>query len=576
MLAPTARTAFAALALAMAGIPAGAQEAPRLGDLVINEVYYDPPDEQLEFVEVLNRSGRTLELRGTTLADRNRDPVALDRSLRLAPGGYAVLVRDREAFAAAFPAVEAVELTRWPALNNGGDEVRLAGPDGTELDLLSYEPGWGGSDGASSLERRDPAGPSSSPRNFGSSEAAAGATPGARNSLYAPDEDGPRLLFAEAAERHTIKLALSEPVRLPAASAFTLSDGTQPVRVGPAGPPFDLRLAFEDDVSARALTAFALADHTGNSVAEQQVAVAYPPSPGDLLVSEIMYEPRADAFDDRPDQPEYVEFASTSRRALSLRDLFWTDAVDERGAADTTRLGDELRRVAPGGRLLVYAEREDAPLADAFPALVDAAGDTLAMIPLARATLGLRNDGDLIVLQHAHGAVLDSVAYAPSWHSYGLRETSGVALERRALDLPAHRASNWGSSVAAAGGTPGAPNSVGLAASREPPTASLEAEPSPFSPDGDGVEDVTRLRYRLEAPSSLVRVRIFDSYGRAVRTLDDALLTSREGTLLWDGQGDDGEALRIGIYVVLLEALDAEGSRMQTLKAPVVVARPLD
>ena len=58
----------------------------------------------------------------------------------------------------------------------------------------------------------------------------------------------------------------------------------------------------------------------------------------------------------------------------------------------------------------------------------------------------------------------------------------------------------------------------------------------------------------------------------------------RHGDALWWGPGrcgytgldDAGRDLRIGIYVVLFEALDTEGGTTMVFKEPVVLARPLD
>jgi flagellar hook assembly protein FlgD len=75
---------------------------------------------------------------------------------------------------------------------------------------------------------------------------------------------------------------------------------------------------------------------------------------------------------------------------------------------------------------------------------------------------------------------------------------------------------------------------------------------------------------------NLVRARIYDARGRKVRTLEDARLTGRSGELVWNGRDDAGDRVRIGVYVVLFEAIRAEEGTVARLKAPVVVARPLE
>jgi hypothetical protein len=174
----------------------------------------------------------------------------------------------------------------------------------------------------------------------------------------------------------------------------------------------------------------------------------------------------------------------------------------------------------------------------------------------------------------ADGVVVAETAYVPDWHAPSLQDPAGVALERISLAAGASAASNWTSSVASAGGTPGAPNSVAL--DEAPPSSTLSVAPSPFSPDGDGFEDATRVQYQLESAASLVRVRIFDSAGRLVRMLEDGRLVGAEGALIWDGRDADGNPLRIGPYVVLFEAVDARGGTVQRMKEVVVLAQPLN
>lgn len=124
--------------LALAAVPARAQ-TPGPGDLVINEVMYDPPAPQAssnEWVEVLNVSGGPLQLGGLALADAasTSDPIG---PTTLAAGGSLVLVRDAAAFAAAYPGVEALEVDGFPALNNSGDRPALV-LEGAEIDAVPY------------------------------------------------------------------------------------------------------------------------------------------------------------------------------------------------------------------------------------------------------------------------------------------------------------------------------------------------------------------------------------------------------------------------------------------------------
>ena len=93
---------------------------------------------------------------------------------------------------------------------------------------------------------------------------------------------------------------------------------------------------------------------------------------------------------------------------------------------------------------------------------------------------------------------------------------------------------------------------------------------SPFAPD-DG--EAAQITYTFATEASLVRARIYDAGGRFVRELEAGRLSGREGMLLWDGRGASGEQLRVGYYIVLVEAVDVAGGTTDALKATVVLAR---
>lgn len=560
---------------------AAAQPVPASKAIVINEILYAPSPSQNEFIELYNRSAASLDLRTLTFSDDREEPNAIvDTSVLLPPGGYVVLVRDAALFASTFPEVPFIAPARWDALNNSGDAVVLY-QDGVAIDRVPYDPAWGGADG-SSLERIDPAGPSDRPANFGASASPTGATPSRQNSLFAPDVSPPRALFAGVTAPDTVQALFDEPLASLSTAHFSLDDGRQPATLHPAADGDRIDLGFSAPVTGLRLHVDGVQDGVSNTLQDTSIYLGYAPNVGELALSEIMFEPNADDFDHQPNQPEYFEFTNHAPHAISLRGLFWTDRPDETGAADTTRIGHHaLKVLPPGGWAVAYAEPDpvdhpatEGPLASSFPT-ADFQHASVALLPIDAATLGLHNAGDRIRLHRADGQPITEVTYQPDWHAPSLVDTRGIALERISLTAPVHARANWTSSVAADGGTPGRPNSVRLAPNT-PTDRCLTVAPSPFSPDGDGIHDVARIQFRLETSTSAVRVRIYDATGRLVRTLEESRLVGRTGELLWDGRGEDGRTLRIGIYIILLEALDAAGGHTVTMKCPVVVARTLN
>ena len=580
MLAPTRRLLLGAFFLLSPSLLRAQDVRPR--DVVINEILYAPSPSQNEFIELYNRSKTTVDLQNFSFSDDREIPTPITNTQHLVPpGAYVVLVRDAAHFEAAFPGVSYVAPPEWDALNNGGDAAVLY-RGATEIDRVPYRPSWGGADGRS-LERIDPAGPSDRPSNFGPSTAPSGATPAAQNSVYAPDDAPPVLTFTEVTASDTVVAHFDEPIApSTSAASFALDDERSPVEGERSEDGTRMHLAFEHAVTGLRLHAAGVRDLVGNTQRTASTLLGYPPAAGDLAINEIMYDPRADDYDEHPNQPEYIEFANRSDHALSLRGLFWTDRPDETGHADTTRFGDvHLLALPPGGFAVVFAASDSNPaetvasaLSRAFPA-IDVGASSVVLLPYDAATLGLRNDGDLVRLHAVRGMNIDEVRYTPDWHAPHVIDAKGTSLERISLTAPTQAATNWTSSVALHGGTPGRANSVFLTETA-PSDNTIIVAPSPFSPDGDGFEDATRIQYRLDANVALVRARIYDALGRPVRTLEESRLVTRTGEFLWDGRGDDGQRLRIGIYVVLFEALDAAGGRVISLKHPVVLARPLN
>ncbi|MEO6867510.1 MAG: peptidoglycan DD-metalloendopeptidase family protein [Gaiellales bacterium] len=79
------------------------------------------------------------------------------------------------------------------------------------------------------------------------------------------------------------------------------------------------------------------------------------------------------------------------------------------------------------------------------------------------------------------------------------------------------------------------------------------ATPEAFVPNWDGHTDTTTLSYTLER-RSLVNVRIVDSRGRGVITLDRGIRLGREHTLTWDGRNARGRVMPAGSYSLRVTA----------------------
>lgn len=552
--------------------------APSADAVVINEIHFNPPDQDLEFLELINLSPETIDAADLDYADDRtvETPVATVET-PIEAGAYFVLARDTAAFAAAFPGIPASQPDSWHTLNNSGDAVVLR-HRGATLDSVAFTASW--ISGNSSLERIDPNAPAIRP-NFGSSGDPNGATPGRLNSLYSTQRAATRAIGAEEIELGVIRISFNAALDSHSISRTTFAFDEVPAADWLMDGD-DAVIVLTGDTRPRTVTFTGLRDLFDDDVGDAVLDVAVLPREHELIINEIMYDPRAIADDGLPDQPEYVELINVSDRLLAVSQLHLADAPDENGNPRSIHAGFPLSTSMPGGFVVIVAEPDASPdytsegkLASAFGSTAALARDEVTLLPVRRSTLSLPQSGRLIRILHVDGETITETRYRPDWHHPALDYTTGVALERMDPSPIADDDINWTTSTSASGGTPGAANSVYLTAATTPGRPGITVDPSIFSPDLDGVDDFAQINFRLEAPSASVRVRIFDSRGRQVRHLEPAAFVGREGSIPWDGHDDEGRRLRIGIYIVFLDAIDAEHGTTESYKTPVVLARPL-
>lgn len=190
-------------------------EPVAVGDVVINEVLYDPIGTGSDFVELYNRSNKTLSLAGWKLgnvSDGTLDDVLTitGASFLVLPGEYALICEGTTNIVSNYPQSRAERSvqTDLPSYNNGEGGVVLLAPDNTQLDRFDYNDDLhfalvNETEGYS-LERIDPERPASDNTNWQTASDVAGkATPGFQNSQYAPT--------SEASGEMTIEPAVFSP-----------------------------------------------------------------------------------------------------------------------------------------------------------------------------------------------------------------------------------------------------------------------------------------------------------------------------------------------------------------------------
>lgn len=541
------------------------------GAVAINEVLAAPGPWQHEFVEVVNLSQTVLDPARLSLGDAV-DVATTGRASRseLLPDSMAVLL---PAFAegGGWDGALTIRYHGWPTLNDGGDRI-VVYYDGAVIDSMSYP---AAPDAGTSLERVDPRVRPDYPGNWAPGAPASGGTPGKANTHHAVDTSPPRVITALQDVDGVVHIAFDDALDPGSEEQIIARVGRQRLRANVSRTDWHvLTLSTPPDLAPGPVELDAVANVSGMAYIDGAVAVAWYARPGDLLLTEVLFDPRQDANDGLPDQPEYLEVFNPRPWAISLHGMRVSDPQDEQGRWNSSARVDSGIVVPPGGYVVFADCPADAPdcLAQAFP--VTPAESDAGLVGGSLSAHGLANDGQHLHLVSGRDESIAELTYTPTMHSAERRladATTGVALERVFAEAPA-AGDLWASSVAVNGGTPGRANSVSpLASESRPSSASIRMTPSPFSPDGDGYDDMTTLTLDL-ADEAFVRVHIYDAEGRPVRALLPAALASAARTIVWNGEDDQGRRLPIGLYVVLVETSSAQGRRNR-YRLPVVLAR---
>ncbi len=273
----------------------------------------------------------------------------------------------------------------------------------------------------------------------------------------------------------------------------------------------------------------------------------------DLVINEIMFDPGTD-------NSEFIEFLNLTTDTVNVGG--W-EIVDENG--NNYRLS-QIPLLVPANSYFLLA-------ADSLVINKYGLDENILKTIVGVSSLGLVNTGELILLKDVKGNVIDSVWYSDKWHNDNFGSTKNISLERINPNLGANDQSNWSSSVNSIGATPGNQNSIYTVNLNI--ESNISVSPNPFSPDDDGYEDFTIINYKLTQATSQVRIKIFDNKGRLVRTLANNQASGSSGSVIFDGLDEDRQTLRIGIYIVFLEAINEGSGVVETMKTVVVVARKL-
>jgi len=545
--------------------------------IIINEIMYAPPGTMPEWVEFYNASSSAIDVGGWKISDANvkNKTMLVSTHFIIQPGAYFLAASD-STLRNYFPLLGTMCVAPFSSLNNASpDAVVLYDDRGVTMDSVWYTPSWGGTNGKS-LERIDYLSSSVDSTNWKSSWP----TPGAENSSAKKDFDV--MMSSASAMMQNGGLHLTAVVRNVGRNAATglavrffydaNGDSTaspgemiQKITCSTLAPGDSFATHYDWETQVHGIIPvicavdFSQDQRTSNNSLLVRAANKFPPQ--SIVVNEIMYDPQ-------PIRPEFIELFNRSAETVDLQGWTIMDAAPSSARRETIRISSSQLLLAPNEYAVISA---DSSLGTQFPVLL---GLTTGKLVVVNKALSLNNSGGDVVLLDVTNTQIDSVRYSPSWHNPLLNtSTVGKSLERINPALASNDRRNWSSSIAPMGATPGERNSIFTLS--VPSAAHLTLSPNPFSPDNDGFEDFLAIEYSLPSTTSMIRVRCFDIQGRLVRTLANNEPAASSGTILWNGLDDNNRRVRIGMYIILFEALDSSGGVVHTMKDVAVVAAKL-
>jgi hypothetical protein len=556
------------------------------GDVLVNEIMYAPAGDEPEWVELYNTSPDTINLKNWRISDSNisTKTIVTQTDVLFPPNSYLVIAKDN-IFTTYHPGVVPV-LTNFSALNNSTpDAVVIYDARLTTIDSVMYAPSWGGQNGKS-LERIDAEMPGISMTNWKTSQDSIGSTPGRKNSVARLDYD---LMISNLMQTHSltagkivpgINVGICNIGRRTVDSVLVSfysdnnrndipesSERIHTITIARFLAAGDSILVSESlpQLPSGGTNIIVIADwwrdeNIRNNRESMFVKICF--EPRSLIINEIMYDPL-------PDQNEWFELFNRSSQPIDLSRWTFNDKPTV-SSLNSFEICSQPFVVKSGDYAIVAA---DSSIFRLVQNTIHADSIAQCVILNRSGGFGFNNDGDAIALKDLAGQTIDSVSYSPSWHHPDVVGTRGRSLERINTNIDSNDPRNWSTCSNILGGTPGKTNSINATSIKS--SSIISVAPNPFSPDGDGFEDYCIIRYNLPMMTSTLNLKIYDIKGRLVRALANGEFAGAQGEIVWDGIDDDKQRVRIGVYVVFLEATDQSSGKVVTSKTAAVVAAKL-
>lgn len=539
-------------------------------DILITELMPDPSPSitipEAEYVELFNRSAYDLNLNGYSLSDASGGLTF--SNIDILSGERLIVTKEDDASRfTGFGNTYGHE--DFPALNNTSDLVLLKDPSGRLIHGIEYTLDWYQNtqkdDGGWALEMIDPSLPCLGLTNWSASNNDRGGTPGEMNSVNATNEDRlpPQLISVFPIDNDTVEVVFNEYIvneDIIDNSNFSIEGIAIDSILVVDELNTQIQIVLNNELQANTVYNLDLAnlnDCEGNALSTSvPFAIPAPVEIGDLLINEILFNPRSGGAD-------FIEIVNISDKILDVNQIKIANTF-EGGMLQQVEAIGTLNYLLFPGNFYVFSEDNSNLIQEyqvAHPGFL-----------IETELPSWNDDAGTAVILDTNGNRIDEFNYNTNLHYELYDDLNGISLERISLTAPTQSMSNWHSAAETAGfATPTSSNSQSRLTKSQ---GSLTLNPEVMSPDGDGYNDFLLLQYTFPEAGYTVNCNIYNKHGQPIKNLVQNKLMAVSGSIKWDGDTNDGNKAPIGIYVVLWEFFNLEGD-VDVIKKAVVVGGKL-
>ncbi|MCF0054210.1 lamin tail domain-containing protein [Dyadobacter sp. CY356] len=539
--------------------------AQTYNSVVISEIMANPNPPvglpSVEYVELYNRSEKAIALKNWKLTIGTRSATFPDSVIF--PGEY-VLVCNKANADHLIGFGKIIPLSTFSLPNEDGT-ISIYQPGNSLVFSVSYENSWWPSDknaGGYSIEMIYTDNPCGAQNNWKVSEDIRGGTPDKINSVKSdnPDSEPPVIQRIDIASSTELRIIASEKLDSLASVSGTLIEipGRKIVKRKLESPQF-LNLLVTLDIPLLTnetyhLSVRNLSDCAGNILRQSDFTIGLPAiaDSGDVVLNEILFNPPLGGVD-------FVEIYNRSKKYIDLKN--WSLGNVKDSQTDVVRIiTTENYILPPFGYLALTTNPE--MIKKLYPASTTNNFLRLTSLPAYSNT-----DGG-VILKNQDVEIYDRFDYNEAMHDPLISDKKGVSLEKSDTDLSSAIISNWHSASAVAGNaTPGYANSqikTGIE------NDLFEIDPEAFAPD-QTTGGYARIKYKLSHSNKIATIKIFDTSGRLIRNLLRNQLIGTLGEILWDGRNENGNIVKTGYYLILIDIFDSNGEKTQYKRKVIVV-----